>query len=63
MRSEVIIGLVGGLLIGGLFGFFWGQSTRENAASNVETDIDGGVVTVKIDAGNAVRQGWNDLFS
>jgi hypothetical protein len=45
-----------------VFGFVWGQGARKNAQSNVKTDMTGGVVTIEVDAGQAVKQGLYDLF-
>ncbi len=62
MRSEVLTGLAGGLLVGFAVGLLWGQSTRKNAAKNITTDIHSGVITVKVDAGQAMRQGLFGLL-
>lgn len=54
--------LVGFAVVGFAVGFGVGQKTREVGASNVTTNFDGGVVTIKADVAKAVTQGATDYI-
>ncbi len=62
MKTEITAGLIGGLMLGALVGFIYGQNLRKNTASNIKTEMSGGVLTVKIDAVAAAKQSIYDLL-
>jgi len=54
---------VGGAVIAGFaVGYGIGQKTREATPSNVKTEYQDGVVTIKADVGGALTQGVDDWF-
>jgi hypothetical protein len=48
-----------GVAAGFAVGFLWGQATRERVSSNTETNYANGVITVRVNAGKALREGLN----
>ncbi|WP_045827151.1 hypothetical protein [Teredinibacter turnerae] len=53
--------LTGAATVSGFtFGMAVGKGAREEAESNVSTDYDGGVITVQVDAGKALKAGFTD---
>jgi hypothetical protein len=57
-KSVTFLGLVAaGAGLGFLVGLGIGKETREAAPSNVETSYGDGVVTIKADVGQTVKQG------
>ncbi len=46
-----------GFVSGALLGFFWSQGVKSSLPGRVETDISGGVFTVKVDAKGAALDG------
>jgi hypothetical protein len=63
VNKQLALSVVIGFVIGGVTGLLWGKSTRSNLAKNVTTEIDGGIISVKLDAGSAARQGVLGIFS
>jgi len=57
MISRTGVAVVVGLSLGFIVGLAWGRSTREQAAGHVKTDIHNGVVTIEVDAKQAVTDG------
>lgn len=58
MNKIIIPGLTVLAVVSGFaVGFGVGKKTREVAPSNVDTQFDGGVVTIKADVGSALKQG------
>ncbi|TVZ37690.1 hypothetical protein P886_2033 [Alteromonadaceae bacterium 2753L.S.0a.02] len=49
-----------GTVAGFTFGLAVGKGTREAAESNISTEYDGGVITVQVDAGQAVKTGLTE---
>ncbi|WP_339074929.1 hypothetical protein [Teredinibacter turnerae] len=50
--------LTGGAVVAGFtFGLAVGRATRDAAPSSVSTSMQGGVVTIQVDAGAALKQG------
>lgn len=54
----VAIAVVGGFLVG----FLWGRGTRDAMPGATSTTFSGGVLTVKVDAGQALAGGLGSLL-
>lgn len=48
--------------VGFLVGLGWGRGTRDALPGSTSADVSGGVLTVKVDAGQAVANGLRSLF-
>jgi hypothetical protein len=59
--SQGTIIVMGVSALGFIVGFAIGSETRDNTPSNVETSYDDGVVIIRADLGNALRQGFRDF--
>ncbi len=51
-----------GFLAGTLIGFAWSQGVKKSAPGRVETDVTGGMITVKFDAKGAATDGLLSLL-
>lgn len=51
-----------GLGLGFVAGFLWGQGTRDALSGNTTSDFSGGVLTVRLNAAQAARQGLAGLL-
>lgn len=47
---------------GFVFGYLWGNSARNATADNLDTDISGGIVTVRFNAFKTAVSGLRGLF-
>lgn|GEM_PF-4258188 len=54
MKGLIFLGVT---TVGFLAGFAIGAKTREETESNTSMSYDGGVVTVKVDAGKSIKDG------
>ncbi|WP_019603230.1 hypothetical protein [Teredinibacter turnerae] len=53
----------GGTVAGFTVGMAVGKGTREAAASNIKTNYSSGVITVEVDAGEALKAGFTDWIT
>lgn len=62
MNKAAALGVIA-VAAGFLLGFAWGRGTRDALSENTTTDISSGVLTVRVDARNALSQGLAGLLS
>lgn len=48
--------------VGFLVGFIWGRDTREALPGATDASFEGGVLTVRVNAGRAAREGLRNLL-
>lgn len=60
MKPALVFALAG--VAGFAVGFLWGQGTRSSLPSATRTDFSGGVLTVRVDARQAVSNGLGALL-
>ena len=58
LGGAILAGLAGGFL----FGFAWGQATRAQLPSATSTSYAGGVLTVNVNAKQAIANGLTSIF-
>lgn len=63
LKMNATIWSIFGLGVGFVVGFGIGQSTRQATSSNITSDFSGGVVTIKANVGNALKEGLSDYVS
>lgn len=61
--NKPLVLMLAGVGVGFMAGFLWGQAARADAQQNVKTSMNGGVVTIEVDAGGAMVRGLQDLLN
>ena len=64
MKGGAILAVaaLAGVAAGFLVGFMWGNGTRSALGDNTQTELSGGVLTVRVDAGKAATQGLRGIL-
>lgn len=50
------------VVAGAVVGFLWGRGTRDALSGNTNAAIEGGVLVVRVDAGQAAREGLSSIL-